>query len=192
VCITHWNSNDSLGVYTSDCIHECITHTLGITLYTEGVCIRYCVYIHSCILVGLVYFRLDPWVWLYTWVYNTHSLYMSVQHALWNTNRVTISYTLYIRVYTWVYDTHSETPIQSLLYTHHPFVTRHYTFHSRRRTELKYLDLQIFPVFLETLLSNGHSIYTHKPQFEISGTPEKSCLICTGTPVKTCWRFRQS
>ena len=54
------------------------------------------------------------------------------------------------------------------------------------------LDLLIFPVFLETHLSDWDSVYSRVNQIEILGTPEKTCLICTGTPVKTCWKFWQS
>jgi len=48
------------------------------------------------------------------------------------------------------------------------------------------------PVFPAALLSDGDSVYSRKPLFEILETPEKTCLICTGTPVKTCWNFWQS
>ena len=54
------------------------------------------------------------------------------------------------------------------------------------------LDLLIFPVFLETHMSDWDSVHSRVNQFEILGTPEKTCLICTGTPVKTCWKFWQS
>ena len=48
------------------------------------------------------------------------------------------------------------------------------------------------PVFLDSLLSYGDSVYSHGTLFEILGTPEKTCLTCMGTPVKTCWKFWQS
>jgi len=62
-------------------------------------------------------------------------------------------------------------------------------FHSLRRPDLKYLDLQICVVFLDTLLSDGDSVYLHENLFVILGFPEKTCLICTGTPGKSCWKF---
>ena len=46
-----------------------------------------------------------------------------------------------------------------------------------------------YPVFLDFLLSDGDSVYSHEKLPEILGTPEKTCLICAGTPVKTCWKF---
>jgi len=60
---------------------------------------------------------------------------------------------------------------------------------SRRRSDSTYLDLQIFSVFPETLLSDRDSVYSREDQLEILRTPRKTCLICTGTPVKTCWKF---
>ena len=61
--------------------------------------------------------------------------------------------------------------------------------HSRRRPDLKHLDLQIRVVFLEILLSDEDSVYSRKTLFVIFGIPEKTCLICTGTPIKTCWKI---
>jgi len=57
------------------------------------------------------------------------------------------------------------------------------------------IRLEIFgsPDFLgfpETL--DGDSVNSRENLFEILETPEKTCLICTGTPVKTCWKFWQS
>ena len=58
-------------------------------------------------------------------------------------------------------------------------------------------SLQIFgspdyPVFLDSLLGDRDSDYSWENLFEILGTPEKTCLICTGTLVKTGWKFGQS
>ena len=39
-------------------------------------------------------------------------------------------------------------------------------------------------VFLDSLLSDGDSVYSTENQFEILGTPEKTWSIC-----KTCWNF---
>ena len=47
-------------------------------------------------------------------------------------------------------------------------------------------------VFLIDLLSAGDSVYACETAFEISGTPVKTCVICTGTWVKTCKKFWQS
>ena len=63
--------------------------------------------------------------------------------------------------------------------------------HSQRKPDLKYLDLQIRVVFLDTLLSEGDSVYSRENLFVILGTPEKTRLICMG-PVKTCWKLWQS
>jgi len=57
---------------------------------------------------------------------------------------------------------------------------------------LKYLDLQITTEILLDLLSAGDSVYSRENLLEILGTPVITCLICTGTPVKTCWNFWQS
>jgi len=50
-------------------------------------------------------------------------------------------------------------------------------------------DLSNFRV---DLLSDADSAYLRETLFEIFGTPEKTCLICTGVPVKTCWKFWHS
>ena len=44
-------------------------------------------------------------------------------------------------------------------------------------------------VFLRDLVSDKDPVYSRENLFENLGTPEKMCLICTGTPVKTCWKF---
>ena len=59
------------------------------------------------------------------------------------------------------------------------------------------ISLQLFAssdlsVFLIDLLSAGDSVYSRENLFEILDTPVKTCLICMGTPVKTCWKFWQS
>jgi len=43
-----------------------------------------------------------------------------------------------------------------------------------------------------SLLSARDSLYSRENLVEILGTPVISCLICTGTPMKTCWKFWQS
>jgi len=47
-------------------------------------------------------------------------------------------------------------------------------------------------VFLIDLLSDGDFVYSGENLLEILGTPVKSCLICKGNAVKTCWNFWQS
>ena len=66
---------------------------------------------------------------------------------------------------------------------------RSLTIRSRRRSYLKYLDLQITTEIMLDLLSAGDSVYSRENSLEILGTPVTSWLICTGTPVKTCWKF---
>ena len=46
-----------------------------------------------------------------------------------------------------------------------------------------------YPVVLDSLLSDGDSVYSTEHLFKFLGTPEKTCLKCTGTPTKTCWKF---
>jgi len=46
-------------------------------------------------------------------------------------------------------------------------------------------------IFSIDLLSGGDSVYTRQIFHENFSTPVKTCLICTGTPVKTCWKFWQ-
>jgi len=43
-------------------------------------------------------------------------------------------------------------------------------------------------VFLIHLLSDEDWVHTHENLHESLGTPVKSCFICTGTTVKTCWK----
>jgi len=57
---------------------------------------------------------------------------------------------------------------------------------------LKIFGFPDLPVFLIDLLSAGGSVYSCEILFKILGTPVITCLICTGTPVKTCWKFWQS
>jgi len=45
------------------------------------------------------------------------------------------------------------------------------------------------PVFLDSLFSDGDSVYLNETPFEILGTPYKTCLIFTGTSMKTCWKL---
>ena len=46
-------------------------------------------------------------------------------------------------------------------------------------------------VFLLDLLSAGDSVYSRENLFENLGTPLKTCLICTETPVKIRLEFWQ-
>jgi len=64
--------------------------------------------------------------------------------------------------------------------------------HSRRRSDLKYLDLQVSPGFSDIFLSDGDSVYLRGNLFKNLGTPEETCLICKRTQVKTCCKFWQS
>jgi len=50
-------------------------------------------------------------------------------------------------------------------------------------------SLADYLVSLDSLLSDGDSVYSHETLLEILGTPEKMCLVCTGIPVKICWKF---
>jgi len=63
-------------------------------------------------------------------------------------------------------------------------------------TRLKIFGSPDYPVFLDSLLSDGdcETLFDgdRETPFEMFGTPEKTCLICTGTPVKTRWKFCQS
>jgi len=45
-------------------------------------------------------------------------------------------------------------------------------------SDFKYWDLQIFPGFLETLLSGGDSVFSRENPFDILGSPEKLCDAC--------------
>ena len=38
---------------------------------------------------------------------------------------------------------------------------------------------------------DGHSVYSIANLFPILGTSEKTCLVCTGTPLETFWTFWQ-
>jgi len=49
-------------------------------------------------------------------------------------------------------------------------------------------DSPVFPLFF---CIDGDSVYSHEILFEILGTPEKTCLLYTGTPVKTYLKFWQ-
>ena len=64
--------------------------------------------------------------------------------------------------------------------------------HKRRRFRLKTFGSRDLTVFSSDLLRNGDSVYTRENLYENLGTPEKTFLICAGTPVNTCWKFWQS
>jgi len=63
------------------------------------------------------------------------------------------------------------------------------TLHSRRRSDLRYMDLQICPVFPDNLLSDGDPVYSRETLLIILGTPEKTCLICTGDSRENMWEI---
>ena len=42
------------------------------------------------------------------------------------------------------------------------------------------------------LLSDGDSVYSRETLFEKFGDSRENMFICTGTLVRTCWKFRQS
>jgi len=59
------------------------------------------------------------------------------------------------------------------------------------------LRLEIFgspdlSIFFTDHFSDGDSIYSSEEFVEFLGNPVKSCLICTGTPVKICRKLWQS
>jgi len=64
-----------------------------------------------------------------------------------------------------------------------------FLYHSRRRSDLKYLDLQIGQFSCALFWVTGTPVYSLENWFEILGTPVKTCLKVTGTPVKTCLKF---
>jgi len=47
-------------------------------------------------------------------------------------------------------------------------------------------------VFLKNLLSDGNSVYSRENLYEIVGSPVKTCLMRTGTPVIFFLKFWQS
>jgi len=49
---------------------------------------------------------------------------------------------------------------------------------------LKIFGSPDYPDFLDSLLSEGDSVYLKEDLFKVLGTPEKTCLMCTGTPVQ--------
>jgi len=59
------------------------------------------------------------------------------------------------------------------------------------------IRLEIFgcvdlPDFRVDLLSDGDSVYSRANSFEILWTPVKTCMICMGPAVKSCWKNWQS
>ena len=62
-------------------------------------------------------------------------------------------------------------------------------------TEEIRLEIFGFPdlsIFLIDHFSDGDSVYSSEEFVEFLGNLVKSCLICTGTPVKICCKFWQS
>jgi len=57
---------------------------------------------------------------------------------------------------------------------------------------LKIFGSSDLTVFLLDLLSAGDSVYSRENSFGNLGKPLKTCLICTGTPVKIRLKFWQS
>jgi len=62
-------------------------------------------------------------------------------------------------------------------------------YRSRRRSDLKCLDLQIGQFSCPPFWVTGTPVYSRENLFELGGTPVKTCLKGTGTPVKTCSNF---
>jgi len=60
---------------------------------------------------------------------------------------------------------------------------------SRRRSDWKYLDLQIGQFSRPLLWITGIPVYFRAKLFDFFGTPVKTCLKVAWTPVKTCWKF---
>jgi len=60
--------------------------------------------------------------------------------------------------------------------------------HAGDQTKSEILASPDYPVFLDSLLSDGDSVYLNETLIGILGTPEKTCLICTGTPMEICWK----
>jgi len=67
------------------------------------------------------------------------------------------------------------------------------TLHPRtEEIRLKIFGSPDLPDFRVDLLSDGDSVSSREISYEILGTPVKTCLMCTGIPVTTCWSFGQS
>jgi len=70
--------------------------------------------------------------------------------------------------------------------------TRSLVFGATEEIRLKIFGSRDLSVFLTDLLNTGDSVYTRKNLYANLGNSVKMCLICAGTPVKTCWKFWQS
>jgi len=129
-----------------------------------------------------------------TWESHTWTHHIRDSHtntwSTWETHVPFTSDTHTSETHTWITSETHRTETHT--WSHERLTHKHIKSRSRKRSDLKYLDFQIWLVFPATLLSDGDSIYSDGTLFEIFGFPEKTCLICTGTPVKTCWKFWQS
>jgi len=65
---------------------------------------------------------------------------------------------------------------------------RSYTPHGGDQT-YKIFGSRDLSVFLMDLLGDGDSVHTSENLYENLRTPVKTFLMCTETPVKTCWKF---
>ena len=63
---------------------------------------------------------------------------------------------------------------------------------SPRRWDLKYVDRQIGQFSCPVLWVTGTPVYFLKKLFEFCGTPVKTSVKVTATPMKTCWNFDSS
>jgi len=122
---------------------------------------------------------------------NFNGLYHLKCHELYHPNLALTSSII------WISDTLSHLHLNSISSTSHEL---YLLYQSRtlsplpvtEEIRLKMFGSPDFPVVLDSLLNDGDSVYSSENLLEILGTPEKTCFICTGTPVKTCWEFWHS
>ena len=136
-------------------------------------------YLHIYTYISVyIYIYMHTYTYLYICTYT--NIYMYIYRYTYIYVCIYIYTHIYICIYLYIY-----AYIHISIYMH--------LYLSRRRSDR--LKISVFPDlsnFRMDLLSNGDSVYSRENSFEISRTPVKTCLTCTGTPAKTCWKFGQS
>ena len=124
--------------------------------------------------------------WLVQWVMSHNT------HGAWVTGRVARDTCCVKWVMSQTQNTHDTCHCARCVSRQMRHVLKHswHTTHGWDQDEYIWIfSLADYLVSLDSLLSDGDSVYSHETLLEILGTPEKMCLVCTGIPVNICWKF---
>jgi len=90
--------------------------------------------------------------------------------------------------YAWVM-THTWTSHVTHMHAAHSFIRIIHLIHTTHGATLKIFGSRDLTILSFDLFGDGDSVYARENLYENLGTPVKTCLICKGIHVKTCWKF---